>query len=391
MVLLANLEDIGIFQHRPMINIPAYTVSIANVLNGVQEDIKKEWETIGFTAPDARILIVDDIASNLEVARGLLSFYRMNIDTASGGQEAVELARRNHYDLIFMDHMMPDMDGIEATTTIRSLGIRETPVIALTANALSGMREMFVEKGFNDYLSKPIEITELDAVIAKWIPPEKRVDTESSLTRGSAESTELTIPGVDTAHGISLTGGTEAGYWKVLTQFYRDARERLVLLRPAPEPEALSLFVTHVHALKSASATIGAAEVSAQAAALEAAGKAGDMEAIRETLPDFHRHLAELIEGIGKALEEKNGAKKAGGEGKKELAVLLPALRAALEARNMKEIDRLLEETEGLSLDAGMRERINAVSDNVLMGEYEGAIETITILLTAEELNHGNE
>jgi CheY-like chemotaxis protein len=376
-VLLAKLEDTGIFQRLPMLNIPAYTVSIANVLNGIEEDIKKDWGEIGFTAPEAHVLIVDDIASNLEVARGLLSFYRMNIDTASSGQEAVELARKNHYDIIFMDHMMPNMDGIEATAAIRSLSIRDTPVIALTANAVTGVREMFIEKGFNDYLSKPIEITELDAVIARWIPPEKRVDVESPLARGPAESTELTIPGVDTARGISLTGGTEAGYRKVLAQFYKDAQGRLGPLQHLPEPEALSVFVSQVHALKSASATIGAADVSAKAATLEAAGKAGDMAVIRETLPGFCKHLAELIEGIGKVLEEKSGETETGSGVRVDITAPLSALRTALEAKNMKEIDKLFEEIEGLPLDPGIRDQINAVSDKVLMGEYEGAITAI--------------
>jgi signal transduction histidine kinase/CheY-like chemotaxis protein len=380
MVLLANLEETGIFQHRPMINIPAYTVSIANALNGIQEDAKKEWVETGFTAPEARILIVDDIASNLEVAKGLLSLYRMKIDTASGGQEAVERARKNPYDIIFMDHMMPGMDGIEAVAAIRSLGIMDTPVIALTANAVSGMREVFIEKGFNDYLSKPIEITELDAIIAKWILPEKRVETGTPLRHGPAESANLVIPGIDTAKGVTLTGGTEAGYRKVLAQFSRDAAERLPVFSAFPAGTDLAAFSTQAHAVKSAAGTIGAAEVSGEAAALEAAGRAGDAQIIRETLPRFRGHLTELIEGIGRALEETGEKRETGSGGTEDFAALFPVLRAALEAKNMKEIDRLLGKLEGLRLDPGTRERINAVSDKVLMGEYQEAIEIISSL-----------
>jgi CheY-like chemotaxis protein len=389
MVLLANLEDTGIFQHQPVINVPAYTVSIANILNGTQEGLKKEWTEIGFTAPDARILIVDDIASNLEVAKGFLSLYRVNIDTASDGQEAVRMAQENSYDIIFMDHMMPRMDGIEAAVAIRSLGM-DTPIIALTANAVSGMKDRFIEKGFNDYLSKPIGIAKLDEVIARWIPLEKRVEIESPLRRGSAESTGLTIPGIDVARGIDLTGGTEAGYRKVLTQFYKDAAERLPIFAESPIGEDISLFIAQAHAIKSAAATIGAAEVSTEAEVLEAAGKAGDMAAIRETLADFYRHLVELIEGIGTVLAEQSGEKDAGGEWKGSIAAPLSALRTALETKNMKEIDRLLEEIEELPLDAGTGEQIHAVSDKVLMGEYEGAVKAITVLLAEGELNYGN-
>jgi signal transduction histidine kinase/ActR/RegA family two-component response regulator/HPt (histidine-containing phosphotransfer) domain-containing protein len=416
MVLLANLEDAGTFRHRPMINIPAYTVSIANVLDGVQEDGKKEAIKPGFTAPDARILIVDDIASNLEVAKGLLRFYQMNIDTASGGQEAIELARKNSYDIIFMDHMMPGMDGIEAAAAIRSLGIKDTPIIALTANAVSGMRDMFIEKGFSDYISKPIKITVLDSIIAKWIPPEKRVETGKPLKRGPAESTELAIAGIDTVKGIAMTGGTEAGYRKVLARFYRDVQERLPVFATHPAgteggdndqfpegkfseekpdqkaAEQLSVFTAQAHAIKSAAGTIGAAEVSAEAAALEAAGKAGDMKTIGKTLPFFHEHLTQLIEAIGKALEEKNRPWKVESEGKNLSQASpsaphtsLPTLKKALETKNMKEIDKLLEEIEQLSLDAETREQINVISDKVLMGEYEGAIESVNILLAAKE------
>jgi CheY-like chemotaxis protein len=385
MVLLANLEDTGIFQHRPMINIPAYTVSIANVLSGVQEDGKKEGMEPGFTAPDARILIVDDIASNLEVAKGLLRLYQMNIDTASGGQDAVDLARKNPYDIIFMDHMMPGMDGIEATAAIRSLGIKDTPVIALTANAVSGMRDVFIEKGFNDYLSKPIEITALDSIIAKWILPEKRVETGKPLKRGPAETTELAITGIDTVKGIAMTGGTEAGYRKVLAQFYKDAAERLPLFAAIPAVGELSAFTTQAHAIKSAAGTIGAAEVSKEAAELEAAGKAGDTQIINETLPSFRKHLTELIEEIEKVLERKNGETEIRGGRKENIMVSLSILRTALETKNMKEIDRLLEKIEQLPLEMETRKQINAISDKVLMGEYEGAIETINILLAAKE------
>jgi CheY-like chemotaxis protein len=377
MALLAKLEDVEIFQHKPMINIPTYTVPIANVLNGIQEASKKEWTEIGFTAPGARILIVDDIASNLEVARGLLSLYQMHIDTAVSGDEAVELAEKNRYDIIFMDHMMPGMDGIEATAAIRALGITEVPVIALTANAVSGMREMFIGKGFSEYMSNPIEITELDGIMKKWIPSEKRMENRLPLKR-EAEITELSIPGIDPAKGIAMTGGTEAGYRKVLAQFYKDARERLPLLGKTPEAAELAAFVTNVHALKSAAGTIGAAEVSRLAAELEAAGKAGDIETIPKTLPLFREHLTELVEGIGEAINREQG--KIDNEANADYSLFTAhcaLLKSALEAKNMKEIDRLLEEIEKMTLDTETRDRVNAVSDKVLIGEYAEASETI--------------
>jgi HPt (histidine-containing phosphotransfer) domain-containing protein len=171
-----------------------------------------------------------------------------------------------------------------------------------------------------------------------------------------------------------MTGGTEAGYRKVLTQFYKDAVERLSVFAAIPAETELAAFVAQAHAIKSAAGTIGAEEVSVEAAALEAAGKAGDTQAIRKTLPLFHKHITQLIEGIGKVAEESAGKAESGDGGQEDLMALLPALRTALATKNMKEIDRLLEKTEQLPLSAQTREQINAISDKVLMGEYEEAV-----------------
>ncbi|MDR1374042.1 MAG: Hpt domain-containing protein, partial [Treponema sp.] len=139
----------------------------------------------------------------------------------------------------------------------------------------------------------------------------------------------------------------------------------------------LAEFTAHVHALKSAAGTIGAAEVSKEAAALEAGGKAGDLKTIGESLPGFRTHLAELIAGIGKALEEQKAERdpKTGDGG--EIVDLLSLLRAALEAKNMKEIDRLLAELEKAAVGAKTREGIEALSDRILMGEYKEAVDEL--------------
>jgi signal transduction histidine kinase/CheY-like chemotaxis protein len=373
----------------------------AGILNGRQSDKGfHEAETPGvrFTAPGVRILAVDDIVINLDVVQGLLSPYQMTIDRAAGGLEAVRMVQENRYDLVLMDHMMPGMDGVEAVAAIRSWEDKSAPasearlpIIALTANAISGMKEMFLEKGFSDYISKPIEIAKLDEIMTRWIPPEKRIKTGAAITRKTfSGDSALSVPGVDVKRGINMTGGAEAGYRKVLAQFYKDALERLPILAAPPEETTAAAFTAQVHAIKSAAGTIGAAEISAEAAALEAAGKAGDTQAIGEGLPLFREHLAGLIEGIGKALEEereereKGGPKARGGE-KEAAADTLSALRAALETKNMKEIDRLLAELEQAAADRETSERITDISDRVLMGEYQKALEAINILLGAME------
>jgi HPt (histidine-containing phosphotransfer) domain-containing protein len=158
------------------------------------------------------------------------------------------------------------------------------------------MKEMFLEKGFNDYISKPIEIAKLDEMMSRWVPPEKRVKNNAGIKRETfTGETGIAIPGVDVRKGINMTGGTEASYRKVLVQFYKDAEARLPALSEIPAGKDMTAFSTHVHALKSAAGTIGTAEVSAEAAALEAAGKAGDTAAIAEKLPRFFKGRVELV------------------------------------------------------------------------------------------------
>ncbi|MCL2767901.1 MAG: ATP-binding protein, partial [Synergistaceae bacterium] len=145
--------------------MPAHAISIANLLNGVSDSFaysESGGSIVRFTAPEARVLVVDDINTNLKVAKGLLLPYKMEIDLCGSGMEAIEAVKTKNYDLVLMDHRMPEMDGVETTDRIRGLGsmnpfYRSLPIVALTANAVSGMREMFLKSGFDDYLSKPID------------------------------------------------------------------------------------------------------------------------------------------------------------------------------------------------------------------------------------------
>jgi signal transduction histidine kinase/CheY-like chemotaxis protein len=377
---------------------PLHPVAAANVLNGQKDNEvypENEIPEVRFSAPGARVLIVDDIEINLDVAEGLLSPYKLTIDRAAGGLEAVRMVRKNRYDLVLMDHMMPGMDGMEAVAAIRSWEDKSAPasearlpIVALTANAISGMKEIFLEKGFSDYLSKPIEIAKLDEIMSRWIPAEKQMKIGRVIRRETfSGETGIVIAGTDTKKGINMTGGTEAGYRKVLAQFYRDALDRLPLFAAVPaetedgDTGQFSGLTTQAHAIKSAAGTIGAAEVSAEAAALEAAGKAGDLMTIDKILPGFRRHLTDLIEGIKKALEEKDTRKDGDAHpttgGQDRVLPSFSALRAALEAMNMKEIDRLLAELEKTAADGETRGQVDALADKILMGEYREAVELI--------------
>jgi CheY-like chemotaxis protein len=189
--------------------MPAYALPLANVLNGVtlRQEVSKGVQ-VRFVAPAARALIVDDILTNLKVAQGLLLPYHMQVDICDKGSGAIAMIKASRYDLIFMDHLMPGMDGIKATEKIRALEgdyYKNVPVIALTANAITGMREMFLSKGFNDYLAKPIEITKLNEVVEKWIPRKKRQKTEPLSER------QLSVPAINMTPVKDLKKALEDG------------------------------------------------------------------------------------------------------------------------------------------------------------------------------------
>ena len=309
-VLLTEFGKVMADQNLSILTMPVHSVSIANILNGVTTGSAFSADretTVKFTLPSARILIVDDIYTNLKVAEGLLAPYNAAIDICLSGAEAVELVKKQDYDLVFMDHMMPDMDGIEATERIRSLEekrFKTMPIIALTANAVSGMREIFLEKGFNDFLTKPIDISKLSGILTRWVPKDKR-EQKSAVENGSVPAPKSPlpiIPGVDVNQGIAMTGGTYEGYLEVLSLFCEDAEDRLVLLKTIPDETLLSAFTTQVHSLKSVAASIGAANVSMVAALLEAAGQSGDIAFIQTNLKDFTEDLSELVNSIRGAL-----------------------------------------------------------------------------------------
>ena len=195
--LMVEWDDDIFIPNVHTVSLPVQSISIANVLNSGKEG-KGYYESpeindkTHVTIPGARLLVVDDVNTNLKVAKGLLSSYKATVDTALSGAEAIELVKHSamhdkEYDIIFMDHMMPDMDGIETTAAIRAwevqqedLGISRNaiPIIALTANAVAGMKEMFLAKGFNDFIGKPIDTARLDELLIRWIPREKREESK---------------------------------------------------------------------------------------------------------------------------------------------------------------------------------------------------------------------
>jgi len=240
-----------------------------------------------------RVLVVDDMHTNLDVAAGLLRKYKMLVDCTSSGRDAVDRIQNGTpvYDAIFMDHMMPGMDGIEAADKIRAIDTeyaKKIPIIALTANAIHGTEDMFYAHGFQAFISKPIDIMELDSVIRKWIRDEKKerdlgedtfVTQEPSSEDGNNPTKEIVIPGVDTDRGLFLYGGDKKIYLELLRSYVTFAPETLNKLRNVTK-ETLPEYVISVHGLKSTNAGIGAETIREQALALENLSREGNIEKV---------------------------------------------------------------------------------------------------------------
>ena len=285
-----------------------------------EKEISRSW------MPYGNVLVVDDTPVNLQVAQGLLEPYGLKVDIAESGPEAINLFKINSlsldkkYDLIFMDHMMPGMDGIETVNNIREweessgrpMGV---PIIALTANALVGNIEMFLSKGFNGFISKPIDLSLLDEVLNKWVRDKQSPETlkqaekkpEELPPESPASQDKTTLPeisGIDTAKGIKMTGNKIKFYIKILGLFCKEINEKLPMLQPSTE---ISLLINHLHSLKGTAGSIAADDLSARAAELEAAGKAGNTGFLHDRLGSFTEQLVELEKNITKALEQLKG------------------------------------------------------------------------------------
>ena len=275
------------------------------------EDNKKKTAR-NITRPDlsyAKVLVVDDFATNFDVAKGMLGKYKIKVDCVTNGQEAVDLIKDGEliYDAVFMDHMMPGMDGIEATRLIRTLDTeyaKTVPIIALTANAIAGNEQMFLEYGFQDFLSKPVSITKMDAAIRKWIMKESQPPAaELVITPYSAEIPKaVEIPGVNANLGLSLYDGDMEMFVDILSSFAESIPSELDKLRNVSE-SGLSAYAVDAHTIKGSASSIGAKDLTEKAKKLEFAAKDGDLSVVLAENEGFIKDTETLIADILTFLE----------------------------------------------------------------------------------------
>ncbi len=260
-----------------------------------------------FTAPGVKVLIVDDNVINRKVARSFLKNYSFDLTEAENGPQAIELVRTGWYDIIFMDHMMPDMDGVEAAEIIR-MDCGENgaaPVmIALTANAMEGMREYFLEHGFQDFIAKPLDRKALNRLLLRWVPEKYRQAEKAEEEAKPLDPAAIRIDGVDMDSATKYYSGDEEGFVELLDLYCIDGKRKTELLCELVESDILR-YQIEVHGLKSASANIGAMKVSALARAQENAAAQGDRELIDSQFPVLLAEYETLLENIGQFLERR--------------------------------------------------------------------------------------
>ena len=263
-----------------------------------------------FIAPLGKILVVDDNAMNLAVAQDLLRKTKLQIDVASSGEECLEMVKRKAYHLIFMDHMMPVMDGVETLHAVRALEenpSKDIPIIALTANAVVGAKEFYLKAGFEDYLSKPIEPEKLEDMLIKYLPKDIVYLTEDAEDSGEGDAAYLNEEslidmGINAAHGLKYMGGSHSLYMKVLRDFREMLLEKEEQLKAMLNKEDVSGYAIIVHALKGNARNVGADELAEEAFELEKKSKAGRLEEVEVQSPIIFNMMRTLGENLDKYL-----------------------------------------------------------------------------------------
>ncbi|MCL2888868.1 MAG: ATP-binding protein [Eggerthellaceae bacterium] len=358
-----------------------FRVEIPKVLGDAALIHRIESKELTVHAPSAKVLVVDDNTVNLNVAVGLLRLFQINAETASSGIEAIEFVQKKQYDLVFMDHRMPEMNGTEAARNIRALGLT-MPIVALTASAVVGAKEMMLAAGMDDYLPKPIVRAELNHILKKWIPVEKQLSLPSEMnsleeaqTAGRKELWNRIekIEELSPSIGLSRVGDQLAVYEKTLKLMIKEIEKNSHGLIESLADGDMNAFRIYAHGMKGSLANIGAMELADAAYKLETASDKEDRGFCVFHLPDF---LEDLF-GLSLKLKE---AFEAAGLGETSLALppelprIFEKMMHAFADMDLEKIDRECAKLDGLSFGGSMKEEIELVKDAVMMMDYESAM-----------------
>ncbi|MCL2069476.1 MAG: ATP-binding protein [Treponema sp.] len=322
--------------------------------------------------PYGKVLVVDDVETNLFVAQGLLAPYKLAIETANSGFEAIDLIENGKtYDIIFMDHMMPRMDGIETTKKLRSLGYNGI-IVALTANALTSSARMFYQNGFDRFIPKPIDIQDLNSALNEYI----RDKYPEEAKKYKANAVEAAVK--------------PEGNRKLLEIFRRDAEKAIITLRETAASGDIKLFTTTAHAMKSALANVGESEMSKIALTLESAGQNGDTEFIDANTESFVKSLETMIENITPA-ETLTDTDAGTDEDMPYLAEQLRIIESACESYDDTEAYAALDRLKEKKWKMQTTDALEKIRDMLFLhSDFDGAAEYAAALLERHQTSGAN-
>lgn len=367
---------------------PVCTLNLAEVINGTwnPEDYQDMHYMKQFEAPDAKILLVDDNMVNLKVMVGLLSRYKISPYTASSGKEALAKCRSEKFDLLFLDQLMPEMDGPSTLHAIREQldeRYKTIPAICMTASFGEDIRDDMIRQGFQDYLAKPIRSKFLDAILNNFLPAELIIVKEKEEKLQQMPSpVQAAVPGLSTDIGLMRTGGDEKVYGAILNTYLTEGKRKIEDILDEHEKGDLSMFIINVHAVKGSSAGIGGMEVSELFKELELAGKAGDMDVIEDKLPGAIRKYEELLEIVHGYLADNNMLESDDG-GLGELAEeefpmeTMLAVKEYLENFNTELLEGAVEEWSGHNYGDEVNNYISGIKKAVDNFDYDRALEFV--------------
>ena len=360
--------------------------------NGQKDNVTEKEAECLFIAPEAHILLVDDNELNLVVAKELLKPLRMQIDTAENGLQAVKMVRGSQYDLVLMDHMMPVMDGIVATKTIRELPdekYKKLPIIALTANAMVDARKEFLNAGMNGFVAKPIDFTRICNQLKLWLPKElvQEVSGEEAKQLLMNDISDSEIQPENPETGFSFEEGvkhcgSKAALMKTIRIFYRTIDSKANKIEQCLKEGLISDYVIEVHALKSSALLIGAVPLSEAAKELEDYGKQGKTEVLEEKTPDVLTLYRDLKNILRPYAEKEEDAKKEFSDG--EWITALQQIHQCIEQFDLDGVDQIMEQLEEYQVPECIRESMDQLRvyvADVSMEEIMELTDTMTGLL----------
>ncbi|EKQ53411.1 MULTISPECIES: response regulator [unclassified Clostridium] len=335
-----------------------------------------------FIAKEAKILIVDDSNVTLKIEKDLMKTYGMNISTAKSGSECINLLKSNRYDIIFMDHVMPGMDGIETTKKIRKMNdeyFKNVVIIALTANTSPNICSMYIKNGFNDFLEKPIEISKLNKFLRTYLP--RKYIVETNITEDyTKEFNSIEIQGVDTEKAIQNCGGNINNYLSLLSVAYYDGKNKINILRDFANNNDIENYTIEVHALKTVAEIIGDSNLSALAKRHEKAGTSNDMKFILENVNFLLNSYDNLLNNIKSALPEEstNSSPKITNYNVEDLLDLIGDTANAIDNFDLDSANESLNLLLNYNLSNSQISLLQKVKSYMNVFDYDNAYELIT-------------